>query len=81
MRQYKGYYIDKVIFNNEDEIDEFIKSEAIRAYKQSVELFVNHSTIENSIYCDDKAKILVNQFGFTWEQIEELEIQVMKSVA
>ena len=62
MRKYKGYYIDKVIFSNEDEIDEFIKSEAIRAYKQSVELFVN-------------------QFGFTWEQIEELEIQVMKSVA
>lgn len=81
MRKYKGYYIDKVIFNNEDEIDEFIKSEAIRDYKQSVELFVNHSTIENSIYCDDKAEILVNQFGFTWEQIEELEIQVMKSVA
>lgn len=81
MRQYKGYYIDKVIFNNEDEIDEFIKSEAIRVYKQSVELFVNQSTIENSIYCDDKAEILVNQFGFTWEQIEELEIQVMKSVA
>ena len=81
MKQYKGYYIDKVIFNNEDEIDEFIKSEAIRAYKQSVELFVNHPTIENSIYCDDKAEILVNQFGFTWEQIEELEIQGMKSVA
>lgn len=81
MRQYKGYYIDKVIFNNEDEIDEFIKSEAIRAYKQSVELFVNQSTMGNSIYCDDKAEILVNQFGFTWEQIEELEIQVMKSVA
>ena len=81
MRKYKGYYIDKVIFNNEDEIDEFIKSEAIRAYKQSVELFVNQSTIENSIYCDDKAEILVNKFGFTLEQIEELEIQVMKSVA
>ena len=81
MRQYKGYYIDKVIFNNEDEIDEFIKSEAFRAYKQSVELFVNQPTIENSIYCDDKAEILINQFGFTWEQIEELEIQVMKSVA
>ena len=42
MRKYKGYYIDKVIFSNEDEIDEFIKSEAIRAYKQSVELFVNN---------------------------------------
>ena len=81
MRKYKGYYIDKVIFSNEDEIDGFIKSEAIRAYKKSVELFVNQSTIENSIYCDDKAEILVNQFGFTWEQIEELEIQVMKSVA
>lgn len=81
MKQYKGYYIDKVIFNNEQEIDEFIKSEAIRAYKMAVELFAQHSTMENSIYCDDKAEILVKQFGFTWEQVEEIEIETLKTVA
>lgn len=81
MKQYRGYYIDKVIFNNEKEIDEFIKSEAIRSYKMAVELFVNNSTMENSIYCDEKAERLVNQFGFTWEQVEELEISTMQSIA
>ena len=81
MKQYKGYYIDKVIFNNEQEIDEFIKSEAIRTYKMAVELFAQHSTMENSIYCDDKAEILVKQFGFTWEQVEEIEIETLKTVA
>lgn len=81
MRKYKGYYIDKVIFNNESDIDEFIKSQAIRAYKQAIEMFVNRHTMANSMYCDEKAEILVNQFGFTWEQVEELEIQVMQSIA
>lgn len=81
MKQYKEYYIDKVIFNNEKEIDEFLKAQAIEAYKQAVELFVNHSTMETSIYCDDKAEILVNQFGFTWEQVEALEIETLKSIA
>lgn len=81
MKQYRGYYIDNVIFNNEQEIDDFIKSEAIRSYKQAVEMFVNHSTLERSILCDERAERLVTQFGFTWEQIEELEIETMKSVA
>lgn len=81
MKQYKGYYIDKVIFNNEKEIDEFLKTQAIEVYKQAVELFVNRSTMENSIYCDDKAERLVNQFGFTWEQVEKLEIETLKSIA
>jgi len=81
MKQYKGYYIDKVIFNNEQEIDDFIKSEAINAYKKAVELFVQHSTMENSIYCDERAEVLVNQYGFTWEQVEEMEIEVMESIA
>lgn len=81
MKQYKGYYIDKVIFNNEAEIDEFIKSEAIRAYKNSVVIFMMDKCMETSMYCDEKAEILVNKFGFTWEQVEQLEIQVMQSIA
>lgn len=31
MKNYKGYYIDKVIFNNEKEIDDFMKDNAINA--------------------------------------------------
>lgn len=81
MKNYKGYYIDKVIFNNEKEIDDFLKDNAINAYRQAVELFAIHSTMENSIYCDERAEILVNKFGFTWEDVEELEIRTLKAIA
>ena len=81
MKNYKGYYIDKVIFNNEKEIDDFLKVNAINAYRQAVELFAIHSTMENSIYCDERADILVNKFGFTWEDVEELEIRTLKAIA
>lgn len=81
MKQYKGYYIDKVIFNNEQDIDEFIKTQAIEAYKKSVKMFVMHSTMEYSVYCDEKAERLVKQFGFTPSEVEAIEIEVMQSIA
>ena len=54
MKNYKGYYIDKVIFNSEKEIDDFLKNKAVNAYRQAVELFAIHSTMENSIYCGER---------------------------
>lgn len=81
MKQYKGYYIDKVIFHNEEEIDAFVKNQAIDAFKNAVRLFCEHSTMENSMYQDEKAEVLVNKFGYTWEEVEELEIQTLKEIA
>lgn len=81
MIKYKGYDIDNVVFNTEKEIDEFVRAQAIEAYKTAVKVFCINSTMEASTNCNEKAEILVNQFGFTWEQVEELEIEVMKSVA
>lgn len=81
MKQYKGYYIDKVIFNNEREIDEFLKTQAIEAYKIAVEVFATHRTVEHSLYCDECAERLVNQFGFSWEQVEELENKTLEAIA
>lgn len=80
MKNYKGYYIDKVVFNNEKEVDDFIKNQTIDTYKKSVELFANHPTMENSNYCSDIAEKLVNQFGFTCEQVEQIEIEVLESM-
>ena len=79
MKQYKGYYIDKVIFHNEEEIDTFLEKQAVDAYKMACELFANHSTIGNAITCDEKAERLVNRFGYTWEQVEALEIEFYKT--
>lgn len=79
MKQYKGYYIDNVIFNNEADIDAFLEKQAVDAYKSACELFANNSTMVNSVYCDEKAEILVNRFGYTWEQVETLEIEAYKT--
>ena len=79
MRQYKGYYIDKVIFHNEEEIDRFLETQAVDAYKMACRLFSERRTMENAIYCDEKAESLVNQFGYTWEQVEALEIEAYKT--
>ena len=81
MKQYKGYYIDKVIFNNREEIDRFLEEQAVEAYTRAVELFVIHSTVENSVYCDEKAQVLVDQFGYSWEQVEALEIKTLQAGA
>lgn len=81
MRNYKGYYIDNIIFHSIEEIDEFVKNQAIEAYKRAVELFASHSTIENSIYADSRAEILVNRYGFTWGDIEDLEISTLQALA
>lgn len=75
MRQYKGCYIDNVIFHNAKEIDKFLENQALDAYKTACELFAIHNDMEYANYCNEKAEILVNQFGYTWEQLEAIEIQ------
>lgn len=77
MKQYKGYYIDNVIFNNESEIDKHIENKAVEAYMIAVKLFMKECNIEYSMYVNEKAENLVNNFGYTWEQVEELEIKFM----
>lgn len=79
MAGYKGYCIDNVIFSSKEEIDIFLKNQAVEAYKTAVELFVNHSDLANSGNCDKKADILVNRFGFSLEDVEELEIETINS--
>lgn len=81
MKQYKGYYIDNVIFNSKEDIDKFIESEAVNAYRKSVEYFANHPTMEASSYSSDKAEVLVNKFGYTWEQVEAIEIETLEAIA
>lgn len=81
MKQYKGYYIDKVVFNSEKEIDNFLKEQAVSAYRKAVKYFANHCTMEASIYCDDKARNLIDNFGYTYKQVEAIEIETLKSIA
>ena len=79
MKQYKGYYIDNVIFSSEREIDIFLEKREVQSYKDACELFAHQPTIPMATYCDEIAVRLVEQFGYTWEQVEELEAAAHKT--
>lgn len=79
MKSYKGYYIDHVYFNSEEEIDNFLKEQAIRAYKTAIGMFIAHPDMEHSIFADEKAEFLNKQFNMSWEEIEQIELSVYKA--
>lgn len=81
MTQYKGYSIDNVIFSSKEDIDRFLEEQAVKAYRIAVEFFNTNRNLEYSMYCDQRADILVNNYGYTWEQIEALEIATLEAIA
>ena len=81
MKQYKGFYIDNTIFHSETEIDEYLKAVAVEDYKRRVEAWEHSRTVEAAAYVDEKAETLVNNFGFTWEEVEELETETLQAIA
>jgi hypothetical protein len=81
MTQYRGHYIDNVIFHNTEEIDNFIKAEDVRAYRQAIKIFAGSQTMAASIYMDQKAEKLVNEYGYTWEEVEAIEIETLEEIA
>lgn len=74
MTQYRGYYIDHIYFHSKAEIDAHIKNKAVEEYQRRIKYFSDHSTMEASIFCSEQADLLHNNFGFSYEEIEELEI-------
>ena len=74
MTQYKGYYIDHIHFHSKDEIDSHIKQQAVEAYQRLIRYFADHSTMAVSIKCSEAADRLHNIFGFSYEEIEAIEI-------
>lgn len=74
MTQYKGYYIDHTYFHSKAEIDAHIKQKAVEEYQRRIRYFADHSTMEASIFCTEQADLLHNNFGFSYEEIEAIEI-------
>ena len=74
MTQYKGYYIDHIYFHSKAEIDTHIKQQAVEAYQRLIRYFADHSTMAVSIKCSEEADRLHNIFGFSYEEIEAIEI-------
>ena len=74
MEQYKGYYIDHICFHSKADIYVHIKQKAVEEYRRRIRYFADHSTMEASIFCSEQADLLHNNFGFSYEEIEAIEI-------
>lgn len=80
MTQYKGYYIDHIVFNSKADIDNFRKEQAINRYKMMCQMFAEHDAgMELSILMSEQADRLHNEFGLDYNEIEEIEIEVFKA--
>lgn len=80
MTQYKGYYIDHIIFNSKADIDNFRKEQAINRYKMMCEMFARQDAgMELSILMSEQADLLHNEFGMDYNDIEAIEIEVFKA--
>ena len=77
MKQYRGYYIDHVIFNSTAEIDAFIKKQAVEHHNRLSKMFSEHPSMELSSIMSDSADRLHILFGFSYEEIEKMEIVAM----
>ena len=80
MTQYKGYYIDHIIFNSKADIDNHIKEQAIDRYKMMCRMFAREDAgMELSIMMSEQADRLHNQFGMDYNEIEAIEIEAYKA--
>lgn len=75
MKQYKGYYLDNVIFNSEREIEAFIKKNMIEQYKMLCEMFAKDSCMELIEMIHPYEEKLHKEFGLSYEEIEQIEIE------
>lgn len=80
MTTYKGYYIDGVIFASKADIDNFLKEREVERFKKAVESFAHHPSMECAMWQTGRAENLVNNYGYTWGQVEALEIEVLRTV-
>jgi hypothetical protein len=76
MKEYKGYYIDNVFFNSEEEIDKHIMDKAVERHTSLAELFATAPSFALSKAMDDSADRLFS-LGLSFEDIERIEITAM----
>lgn len=75
MIKYKELYIDHIYYHRKEEIDEAIKQREIENYKMRCEIFAMHKTMEAGIFADEQAQKLHDEFGISWEELEQIEVE------
>lgn len=83
MIQYIGLYTNNVTLlskDDKDDIDEFLKECAIASYKIAIRLYIEKHSNAIAEIINEQAEYLVNHYGFSWDDVEDLEDEVMQNV-
>lgn len=77
MTQYKGYYIDNVIFHSREEIDQHIKNEIINKIKTLHDMmfsgrYNNAEVMQLNNEITIREERLHDEYGMDWEEIENI---------
>lgn len=64
-------------FKNAKEVKEWSKQGNINHYRKLAELFNEKPSMELSVMMSNLADILVNTFGLTYSEIEEIELSTL----
>lgn len=76
MKQYRGYYIDHIVFSSEAEIDAAIKAQAIDRYKMMCRMFADNGSMELNVIMINHADYMHTVCGMDYNEIEAIEIEV-----
>lgn len=77
MTQYRGLYIDGIIFTCKQDIDKSLRETAVYRYRMAAERFAERPTLEFAEYVDQLAEDLVNNHGLDWDEVDEIEAAAM----
>lgn len=80
MQAYRGYYIGQGPndFRSRAEIDEFLRQRAVKRLRLLVGFFLRDGSMAASAFLSDHEAQMVRQHGFTPQEVEDLEIEMMR---
>ena len=79
MMKYRGYYIDHVVFRTKSDIDAFVKDQAIKHYKTLCKMSSKNPSMELCAMMRPVAHNLHDEFGLSYDEIEAIEIEAIKT--
>ena len=77
-QSYKGQYIGPGCFSSRAEVDKYLEQSAVEYVKRVASLFLIHKNHATANELANAEKILVDYYGYTWEEAEAIEIEVFK---
>ena len=77
-QSYKGKFIGPGCYSSRTEIDAAIEREAVESVKLYAELFCIHKNATTAADLFEVEGNLIDNFGYTWEEVNVIEAQAFK---